>query len=170
VTWTEFSYGPPLLEALRLGNLDVGTVGDTPPIFAQAAGADLVYVAAAPSGSSGSAILLPPGSTLQTLGDLKDKRVAFAHGSAAHNLTVAALEKAGLKFTDIQPIQLAPAGRRLCARQCRCVDDLGSLLRHCRSAAWRADFGEIAGPCPAALILPIRSSYVNQRAGDSGRD
>ena len=109
VTWTEFSYGPPLLEALRLGNLDFGTVGDTPPIFAQAAGADLVYVAAAPSGSSGSAILLPPGSTLQTLGDMKDKRVAFARGSAAHNLTVAALEKVGLKFTDIQPIQLAPA-------------------------------------------------------------
>lgn len=109
VTWTEFSFGPPLLEALRLGSLDFGTVGDTPPIFAQAAHADLLYVAAMRSGSSSAAILLPPGSTLQTLADLKGKRVAFARGSAAHNLTVAALEKAGLSFADIRPIQLAPA-------------------------------------------------------------
>jgi sulfonate transport system substrate-binding protein len=109
VSWTEFSFGPPLLEALRLGRLDFGTVGDTPPIFAQAAHADLLYVAAAPSGSSSSAILLPPGSTLQTLADLKGRRVAFARGSAQHNLTVAALEKVGLTFADIQPIQLTPA-------------------------------------------------------------
>jgi aliphatic sulfonates family ABC transporter substrate-binding protein len=109
VTWTEFSFGPPLLEAMRLGSLDFGTVGDTPPIFAQAAHADLLYVAAASSGSSSAAILLPPGSSLLTLADLKGKRVAFARGSAAHNLTVAALEKAGLTLSDIQPIQLAPA-------------------------------------------------------------
>jgi sulfonate transport system substrate-binding protein len=109
VNWTEFSFGPPMLEALRLGSLDFGTVGDTPPIFAQAAHADLLYVAEMRAGSSSAAILLPPGSTLQTLADLKGKRVAFARGSAAHNLTVAALEKAGLAFTDILPIQLAPA-------------------------------------------------------------
>ncbi|MEJ0019204.1 MAG: aliphatic sulfonate ABC transporter substrate-binding protein [Acetobacteraceae bacterium] len=109
VTWTEFSFGPPLLEALRLGNLDFGTVGDTPPIFAQAARADLLYVAAAPAGGSSSAILLPSGSTLQALADLKGKRVAFARGSSSHNLTVAALEKAGIAFSDITPIQLAPA-------------------------------------------------------------
>jgi sulfonate transport system substrate-binding protein len=109
VSWTEFSFGPPLLEALRLGSLDFGTVGDTPPIFAQAAHADLVYVAAMSGGSSSAAILLPPGSTLQTVTDLRGKRVAFARASAAHNLIVAALEKAGLSFADIQPIQLAPA-------------------------------------------------------------
>lgn len=109
VTWTEFSFGPPMLEALRLNNLDFGTVGDTPPIFAQAAKADLTYVAALPAGGSSSAILLPAGSSIQSLAELKGKRVAFARASAAHNLTVAALEKAGLSFSDIQPVQLAPA-------------------------------------------------------------
>jgi sulfonate transport system substrate-binding protein len=109
VTWNEFSFGPPLLEAMRLDNLDFGMVGDTPPIFAQAAKAELVYVAALPDGGSSSAILLPAGSALRTLADLKGKRVAFARASAAHNLTVAALEKAGLRYTDIQPVQLAPA-------------------------------------------------------------
>jgi ABC-type nitrate/sulfonate/bicarbonate transport system substrate-binding protein len=83
VDWTEFSFGPPMLEALRLGSLDFGTVGDTPPIFAQAAHADLLYVAVMHSGSSSAASLLPPGSTLQSLADLKGKRVAFARGSAA---------------------------------------------------------------------------------------
>lgn len=109
VTWTEFSFGPPLLEALRLENIDFGTVGDTPPIFAQAAKADLLYVAALPAAGSSSAVLLPAGSKLQSLADLKGRRVAFARGSSAHNLTVAALEKAGLRFSDITPVQLAPA-------------------------------------------------------------
>ena len=107
VQWTEFQFGPPALEAMRVGGVDLALVGDTPPIFAQAAKSDLLYVAAVPSGAS--AILLPAGSTLQTLRDLKGKRVAFARGSAAQNLTIAALEKAGLRFEDIQATALAPA-------------------------------------------------------------
>ena len=109
VTWTEFSYGPPLLEALSLGSIDVGQTGDAPPIFAQAAKADLVYVAAQADGGSGSAVLLPKDSPIRALSELKGKRVAFAKGSSAHNLTVAALEKAGLSYGDIEPVTLAPA-------------------------------------------------------------
>ncbi len=109
VTWVEFSYGPPLLEAISLGSIDFGQVGDAPPIFAQAAKADLVYAAAQPNGGSGSAILLPKGSALRSLADLKGKRIAFAKGSSAHNLTIAALEKAGLGYGDIEPVTLAPA-------------------------------------------------------------
>ncbi|HEV7439713.1 MAG TPA: aliphatic sulfonate ABC transporter substrate-binding protein, partial [Methylobacterium sp.] len=109
VRWVEFSFGPPLLEALSLGSIAFGQTGDAPPIFAQATGADLVYAAAQPGGGSGSAILLPTGSTIRTLADLKGKRVAFAKGSSAHNLTIAALEKAGLTYRDIEPVILAPA-------------------------------------------------------------
>ncbi|UYW30502.1 aliphatic sulfonate ABC transporter substrate-binding protein [Methylorubrum extorquens] len=109
VRWVEFSFGPPLLEALNLGAIDFGQTGDAPPIFAQAAGANLVYAAAQPNGGSGSAILLPKGSSVATLADLKGKRVAFAKGSSAHNFTVAALEKAGLSYRDITPVLLAPA-------------------------------------------------------------
>ncbi|CAO4144899.1 aliphatic sulfonate ABC transporter substrate-binding protein [Methylorubrum extorquens] len=109
VRWVEFSFGPPLLEALNLGAIDFGQTGDAPPIFAQAAGANLVYAAAQLNGGSGSAILLPKGSSVATLADLKGKRVAFAKGSSAHNLTVAVLEKAGLSYRDITPVLLAPA-------------------------------------------------------------
>ena len=109
VTWTEFSYGPPLLEALGLGGIDFGQTGDAPPIFAQAANAALVYAASQPDGGSGSAILLPRESGIRSLADLRGKRVAFAKGSSAHNLTVAALETAGLTYRDIEPVTLAPA-------------------------------------------------------------
>lgn len=109
VSWVEFSYGPPLLEALGLGGVAFGQTGDAPPIFAQAAGADLVYAAAQPKGGSGSAILLPAGSQIRSIAELKGKRVAFAKGSSAHNLTIAALESAGLSYRDIEPVILAPA-------------------------------------------------------------
>ena len=109
VSWLEFAFGPPILEAMRVGSIDIGGVGDTPPIFAQAARADLVYIGSRPSTGDSSAVLVPPGSTLQTLHDLKGRKVAFGRGSSAQNLTLAALEKAGLTVADIQPIYLSPA-------------------------------------------------------------
>ena len=109
VSYIEFQFGPPILEAMRVGSIDIGATGDAPPVFAQAAHSDLVYFATRPDNGDSSAILLPPGSTLQTLHDLKGKRVAFGRGSSAHNLTIAALEKAGLSYGDIQPITLSPA-------------------------------------------------------------
>jgi sulfonate transport system substrate-binding protein len=107
VQWVEFEFGPPMLEAMRVGAIDIGAVGDTPPVFAQAAHADLLYIAADKGG--GQAILVPPGSKLQTLQDLRGKKLAFGRGSSAHDLVLAALEKAGLKYSDIQPVYLGPA-------------------------------------------------------------
>lgn len=109
VRWTEFSFGPPVLEALGVGAIDFGQTGAPPPVFAQAAGNSLLYLAAQDSGGSGEAILVPQGSPLKTLADLKGKRVAFAKGSSAHYLVVVALEKAGLTYADIEPVTLAPA-------------------------------------------------------------
>jgi sulfonate transport system substrate-binding protein len=107
VNWVEFSSGPPMLEAMNAGSVDVGQVGDTPPIFAQAAGAAVVYVAGQPI-TNGQGILVPAGSNIQTLADLKGKRVGFTQGSSAHNITVIALEKAGLTYRDITPVYLSP--------------------------------------------------------------
>lgn len=107
VRWVEFQFGPPLLEALGAGAVDIGVVGDTPPIFAQSAGANLVYVASAPA--SASAILVPKDSAIRGVADLKGKKVAIAKGSSSHNLTVQALAKYGLSFRDIEPVYLAPA-------------------------------------------------------------
>jgi sulfonate transport system substrate-binding protein len=109
VKWVEFSFGPPLLEALGAGSIDYGTTGDSPPIFAQAAGANLLYVAAQEAAGAGAALLVKENSGINSLADLKGKKVGFAKASSAHNLTIAALEKAGLSYKDIEPVYLAPA-------------------------------------------------------------
>ncbi|MCA3627236.1 MAG: aliphatic sulfonate ABC transporter substrate-binding protein [Methylobacterium sp.] len=109
VKWVEFTFGPPLLEALNTGNIDFGAVGDSPPIFAQAARANLLYVAAQPGRGETQAIVVPKDSPIRSIEELKGKKVAIAKASSAHNLTIAALESVGLTFTDVQPQYLPPA-------------------------------------------------------------
>lgn len=112
VTWTEFAAGPQLLEALNVGAIDFGNTGETPPIFAQAAGAPLVYVAHEPPAPRGEAILVAKDSPLTSIADLKGKKVALNKGSNVHYLLVKALERAGVKYSEIQPTFLAPADAR----------------------------------------------------------
>lgn len=112
VVWTEFPSGPPLLEALNVGAIDFGNTGEAPPIFAQAAGAPIQYVAYEPPAPKGEAILVPKDSPLKTVADLKGKKVALNKGSNVHYLLVKALEKAGVKYSEITPVFLAPADAR----------------------------------------------------------
>jgi sulfonate transport system substrate-binding protein len=107
IKWIEFTSGPPLMEAMGNGSVDFGAVGDTPPIFAQAAHANVVYVAGSRI-TNGQGILVPERSSIKTIADLKGKRVGFAKGTSAHNVVVAALEKAGLSYADITPVYLSP--------------------------------------------------------------
>lgn len=108
VKWIEFTAGPPLLEAMNVGSVDFGYTGDSPPIFAQAAGAAIVYVAGQPV-TTGQGIIVKADSPIKSLAELKGKRVAFHKGSSAHNVTIAALESAGLAWSDIVPTYLSPA-------------------------------------------------------------
>jgi aliphatic sulfonates family ABC transporter substrate-binding protein len=108
VEWVEFNSGPPLLEALNAGAVDFGATGDTPPIFAQAAGADLLYVGGQPLSGVNEAVLVHADSPIRTLADLRGKRVAFTKGSSAHYMVVQVLARAGLKPADIQAVNLQP--------------------------------------------------------------
>lgn len=112
VKWTEFPGGPQLLEGLNVGSVDFGVTGETPPVFAQAAGADLLYVAHEPPAPTGEAILVPKNSPINSVAELKGKKVALNKGSNVHYLLVRALEDAGLKYSDIKPIYLPPADAR----------------------------------------------------------
>jgi sulfonate transport system substrate-binding protein len=112
VTWTEFPSGPPLLEALNVGAIDFGTTGETPPIFAQASDAPILYVGYEPPAPRSEAILVPKDSEIRTVTDLKGRKVVLNKGSNVHYLLVKALEKAGLGYSDIQPVFLAPADAR----------------------------------------------------------
>ena len=107
VKWIEFSSGPPMMEAMNVGSIDYGAVGDSPPVFAQAAGAAIVYAAGQPI-TNGQGILVPQDSKVRSIADLKGKRIGFTKGSSAHNIVVQTLEKAGLSYADITPVYLTP--------------------------------------------------------------
>ncbi|MFZ5551360.1 MAG: sulfonate ABC transporter substrate-binding protein [Pseudomonadota bacterium] len=112
VQWVEFPAGPQLLEGLNVGSVDVGFVGEAPPIFAQAAGANFVYIGHDPAAPEAEAIVVPKDSALKSLADLRGKKVVLNKGSNVHYLLLKALEKAGLKYSDIQPVFLPPADAR----------------------------------------------------------
>ena len=109
VQWVEFPAGPQLLEALAVGSLEFGLTGDSPPVFAQAAGKDLRYVGAEPPKPLSSALLVKADSPLQRLADLKGRKIALQKGSSAHYLLVRAFEKAKLAWPEITPVYLTPA-------------------------------------------------------------
>ncbi|WP_062218786.1 sulfonate ABC transporter substrate-binding protein [Aureimonas sp. D3] len=117
VQWTEFPGGPQLLEALNVGAIDFGSTGEAPPIFAQAAGAPLVYVAHEPPAPKGEAILVPKDSPLRSVADLKGKTVVLNKGSNVHYLLVKALEEAGLAYGDVKVSFLPPADGRAAFEQ-----------------------------------------------------
>ena len=110
--WVEFPAGPQLLEGLNVGSVDVGFVGEAPPIFAQAAGAKFAYIGNDPAAPEAEALVVPKGSPIKTVAELKGKKIALNKGSNVHYLLVKVLEKHGLKYSDVQPVFLAPADAR----------------------------------------------------------
>ncbi|MGN8135381.1 sulfonate ABC transporter substrate-binding protein [Paraburkholderia sp. 22099] len=112
VQWLEFPAGPQLLEGLNAGAVDVGSVGETPPIFAQAGGVEFAYIGHEPPAPKGEAIVVPHDSPIRSVKDLRGKKVALNRGSNVHFLLVKALQNAGLSYSDIQPAFLTPADAR----------------------------------------------------------
>ena len=108
VRWIEFAFGPPLLEALGAGAIDYGYTGDFPPIFAQAARANLLYAGGIPARGYGQAIVVPAASSIQEVAGLAGKKVAVAKASSAHNLLVAALQSIKPRWSAITPVYLPP--------------------------------------------------------------
>ena len=138
--WIEFTSGPPLMEAMSTGSVDLGAVGDTPPIFAQAANANIVYVAGSPI-TNGQGILVPANSTFARIADLKGKRVGVRQG---HQRAQRADRDAGKSRPDLRGHHAGlsvAAGCRAGFRQWqhRGLGDLGSVFCDRREAAERPD-------------------------------
>ncbi|MBJ8553756.1 sulfonate ABC transporter substrate-binding protein [Acinetobacter bereziniae] len=112
VKWVEFPAGPQLLEGLNVGSVSFGESGEAPPIFAQAANSNLVYVANQPVAPLAEALIVPKDSAIQSVQDLKGKRVVLNKGSNVHYLLLKVLEANHLKLDDIQVVYLPPADAR----------------------------------------------------------
>ena len=109
VAWSDFTSGPPMLQAMGAGSVDIGGVGNAPPVFAAAGGSKIAIVGAYQANPLGSALLVPKGSPIRSVAQLRGKRIAVAQGSSAdyHLLTV--LTKAGLSVHDVTLVYLQPA-------------------------------------------------------------
>jgi len=109
IKWSTFTSGPPLLEAVNAGAVDVGGVGNTPPIFSAAAKGEIVIISAGRDSAAGDAVLVPKGSTVRTVADLKGRRLAVAKGSSAHGNLLLQLKKVGLGPSDVHTTFMAPS-------------------------------------------------------------
>jgi len=148
VTWSDFTSGPPMLQAIGAGSVDFGSVGDAPPVFAAAGGSKIDIVGALKSGPRGAVLLVPRDSPVRSAAQLRGKRIAVAQGSAAdyHLLTV--LRQAGLTTRDVTLNYLQPA-EALAAFSSGGVD------------AWDiwSPFGEQAQAQPGARVLVDGEGY-----------
>ncbi|MFT4085936.1 MAG: ABC transporter substrate-binding protein [Gordonia sp. (in: high G+C Gram-positive bacteria)] len=109
IKWATFEAGPPLLEAAAADKIDFGGTGDVPPVFAQSAGSPLKIVAVTSVRKAGDYLLVPEGSSIKSVAELKGKKVAFTKGSSSNGLVLAALKQAGLKPSDITETFLSPS-------------------------------------------------------------
>jgi sulfonate transport system substrate-binding protein len=125
VEWVVFPGGHQLVEALSTGNIDFGHAADGVGVFAQVSGKPIVYVASEAPYPKGVALLVPKNSPIQTPQDLKGKKVAVIKGGNHHYLLVKALEKAGLKYEDIEPVYVKDASEGRVAFESGKIDALG---------------------------------------------
>ena len=109
VTYANFSSGPLRLEAIRAGAAQVGAVGDVPPILAHFSGANVIIVGAVFGKGAGFLITTAPGSDIQTLADLRGKKIGINQGTAQQAILLRNLKVAGLGINDIKPINLGLA-------------------------------------------------------------
>jgi sulfonate transport system substrate-binding protein len=110
VSWSDFTSGPPMLEAMASGSVDVGGVGDAPPVFAAAGGEGVEIVGAreVPTGDQ-DALLVPKGSSITSIAQLKGKKIAYGSGSSGNYQMLTVLTAAGLTTKDVTLVNLQPA-------------------------------------------------------------
>ncbi|MGG1129406.1 aliphatic sulfonate ABC transporter substrate-binding protein [Bacillus amyloliquefaciens] len=108
VKWVEFQSGPPQFEGLAADKLDFSQVGNSPVISGQAAGIDFKEIGLSQDGLKANGILVNKGSGIQSLKELKGKKIAVAKGSSGFDFLYKALDKAGLSADDVTIIQLQP--------------------------------------------------------------
>ncbi|MEL6064671.1 MULTISPECIES: sulfonate ABC transporter substrate-binding protein [unclassified Methylobacterium] len=159
VAWSEFPSGPPLMEALNAGAVDFGSAGEAPPIFAQAASAELRYVATEPPAPRGEAILVPKDSPIRSVADLRGRTIALNKGSNVHYLLVRALEQAGVPYDAVKLAFLAPADAN--AAFVRGSVDAWAIWDPFQAAAERSTGARVLADGQG--VAPNRQFYLSRR-------
>ena len=109
VNWSDFTSGPPMLEAMASGSVDIGGVGDAPPAFAASGGEAIEIVGARTTNGDQDALVVPKGSPITSLSQLKGKKIAYGSGSSGNYNLLTVLNKASLTTKDVTLVNLQPA-------------------------------------------------------------
>jgi sulfonate transport system substrate-binding protein len=109
VNWSDFTSGPPMLQAMASGSVDIGGVGDAPPVFAASGGEAVEIVGARTTNGDQDSVVVPKGSPITSIGQLKGKKIAYASGSSGNYNLLTVLTKAGLTTKDATLVNLQPA-------------------------------------------------------------
>jgi sulfonate transport system substrate-binding protein len=109
VNWSDFTSGPPMLQAMASGSVDIGGVGDAPPVFAASGGEAVEIVGARQTNGDQDALVVPKGSPITSISQLKGKKIAYATGSSANYNLLTVLNKASLTTKDVNLVNLQPA-------------------------------------------------------------
>ncbi len=107
--WTDYASGPLVNEAVAAGEADLGHMADLPAIIARSSGQPIQVVSGVATGEKSLAVLVPVDSDIQTIEDLKGKKIAYATGSYAQHLLALVLDQAGLTFDDVESVNLGAA-------------------------------------------------------------
>jgi sulfonate transport system substrate-binding protein len=107
--WSDFTSGPPMLEAMGTGSVDIGGVGDAPPVFAASGNEAIEIVGARTTRGDQDAVVVPKNSPITSISQLKGKKIAYASGSSANYDLLTVLTKAGLTTKDVTLVNLQPA-------------------------------------------------------------
>jgi len=103
-TFTMFTYGPAVNEALVSGAIDVGFVGDMPSVSLAAVNSPTTVIGR--QSVFRGAILASSKSDIKTLQDLKGKQLSGPFGSSIYLAALSMLEKGGVKPSDVRMVNM----------------------------------------------------------------
>ncbi|EFC83532.1 ABC transporter substrate-binding protein [Parafrankia sp. EUN1f] len=109
LNWNNFADGPHMNAAFSADRLDVGFMGDTPVLFANASDAGVVAVAVSESSVNSQTIFVPKDSDIRDLAGLKGKRIAFTQGTSLHGYLLNQLASVGLDQDDVKVVNVPAA-------------------------------------------------------------
>jgi sulfonate transport system substrate-binding protein len=109
VNWSDFTSGPPMLEAMASSSVDIGGVGDAPPVFAASGGESVVIGGARQTNGDQDALVVPKNSPITSISQLQGKKIAYGSGSSGNYNLLTVLTKAGLTTKQVTLVNLQPA-------------------------------------------------------------
>ena len=168
--WSEFGSGNLMLEAVAAGALDLAYGSEIPPTFAAVSGAPIRIVAVIRGDVNEQVVLVPAGSTVRSIADLRGKRVGYVRATTTQYYLYEMLQEAGLAWSDITPVNLSPADGQAAFR----AGNLDAwaiygysvpVARHAGARVLRTAAGVLSGNYPffanpAALADPARRAAL----------